>query len=354
MWPVLQPGKRKKLTRNKPKVEVGVVGAGSWGTALARLLATNGHSVHLWVYEEEIAEQIKKYRENKTFLPGIALPQSIEATTHLSEVLDQKKLLILAVPSHFFRDIFRRMVPFLSVIKKECLWISATKGIENDTLLTMSGVLTELLPPEYHPFIGCLSGPTFAKEVSRDLPAAVTLASIHDKTAEKAQRFLSNSTFRVYTNLDLIGVELGGALKNVIALAAGISDGLGLGHNSRAALITRGLAEICRLGEKMGARRPTFFGLAGIGDLVLTCTGELSRNRSVGLRLGQGEKLPAILSTMTMVAEGIKTTRAAYQLSNRQQIEMPIVSQIYGILYEGCDPRQSVKDLMARDLKAER
>jgi glycerol-3-phosphate dehydrogenase (NAD(P)+) len=168
-----------------------------------------------------------------------------------------------------------------------------------------------------------------------------------------AQRFLSNSTFRVYTNLDLIGVELGGALKNVIALAAGISDGLGLGHNTRAALITRGLAEICRLGEKMGARKPTFFGLAGIGDLVLTCTGELSRNRSVGLRLGQGEKLSAILSTMTMVAEGIKTTRSAYQLSLKHQIEMPIVSQINGILYEGCDPRQSVKDLMARDLKAE-
>jgi glycerol-3-phosphate dehydrogenase (NAD(P)+) len=341
------------VTRNKPKAEIGVVGAGSWGTALARLLATNGYAVHLWSYEAEIADQIKHYRENKTFLPEIRLPQSIEPTTQLREVLDQKKLLILAVPSHFFRDILEKMVPFLSLIKQECLWISATKGIENDTLLTMSGILKDVLAPEYYPFIGCLSGPTFAKEVSRDLPAAVTLASTHDQTAAMAQRFLANSTFRVYTNSDLIGVELGGALKNVIALAAGISDGLGLGHNTRAALITRGLAEICRLGEKMGAGKPTFFGLAGIGDLVLTCTGELSRNRSVGLRLGQGEKLSAILSTMTMVAEGIKTTRSAYQLSIKHRIEMPIVSQINGILYEGCDPRQSVKDLMARDLKAE-
>jgi glycerol-3-phosphate dehydrogenase (NAD(P)+) len=341
------------VTWNKLKPEIGVVGAGSWGTALARLLALNGHSVHLWSYEKEIADQIKHYRENKIYLPEISLPQSIESTTQLSEVMDQKKLLVLAVPSHFFRNILRQMIPFLSLIKKECLWISATKGIENDTLLTMSQVLSELLAPEYHPFIGCLSGPTFAKEVSRELPTAVTLASILEKTAALAQRFFSNSTFRVYTNSDLLGVELGGALKNVIALAAGISDGLGLGHNSRAALITRGLAEICRLGEKMGAREPTFFGLAGIGDLVLTCTGELSRNRGVGLRLGQGEKLPAILSTMTMVAEGIKTTRSAYQLSIREQMEMPIVSQIYGILYEGCDPRQSVKDLMSRDLKAE-
>ncbi|MBA4393670.1 MAG: glycerol-3-phosphate dehydrogenase [Desulfobacca sp.] len=341
------------MTRNKPKVEIGVVGAGSWGTALARLLALNGHLVHLWSYEKEIADQIKNYRENKIFLPEIPLPPTIEPTTQLSEVMDQKKLLVLAIPSHFFRDILRQMVPFLSLIHKDCLWISATKGIENDTLLTMSQVLKELLAPEYHPFIGCLSGPTFAKEVSRELPTAVTLASIQEKTATLAQRFFSNSTFRVYTNSDLLGVELGGALKNVIALAAGISDGLGLGHNSRAALITRGLAEICRLGEKMGARSPTFFGLAGIGDLVLTCTGELSRNRTVGLRLGQGEKLPTILSTMSMVAEGIKTTRSAYQLSIKEQIEMPIVSQIYGILYEGCDPRQSVKDLMTRDLKAE-
>lgn len=341
------------MSRNKKAHKIGVVGAGSWGTALARLLAVNGYPVELWSYEEEIADQINRDRENKIFLPGVPLPVSIEPTTRLSTVLEQKDLLVLAVPSHFFRNVLNQMMPFLSRIKKDCLWISATKGIENDTLLTMSGVLKELLPPEYHPFIGCLSGPTFAKEVSRDLPTAVSLASGVEKTALKAQEYLSNTTFRVYTNLDLLGVELGGALKNVIALAVGISDGLQLGHNARAALITRGLAEICRLGEKMGASRPTFFGLAGIGDLVLTCTGDLSRNRTVGLRLGQGEKLAAILSTMTMVAEGIKTTRAAHQLAIREKIEMPIVSQIYGILYEDWDPRQAVRDLMTRDLKAE-
>lgn len=341
------------MTRNNKGPVIGVIGAGSWGTALAGLLANNGYAVHLWSYEEATAGQIRKDRENKNFLPGVILPASIEPTTRLEEVLHQKEMLVLAVPSHFFRVVLRQMIPFLSGIKPGCLWITATKGIENETLLTMSGVLKELLPPEYHPFVGCLSGPTFAKEVSRELPSAVTLASSEEKTALRAQGFFSNQFFRVYTNRDLLGVELGGALKNVIALAAGISDGLGFGHNTRAALITRGLAEICRLGEKMGAQRPTFFGLAGIGDLVLTCTGDLSRNRTVGLRLGQGEKLAAILSSMTMVAEGIKTTRAAHQLAARKQVEMPIVSQVNGILHEGRDPRRAVKDLMTRDLKAE-
>lgn len=341
------------MTRNKREPVIGVIGAGSWGTALAGLLAGNGYAVHLWSYEEEVARQIGKERENTVFLPGVRLPRSIEPTILLAEALNQKDMLILAVPSHFFREVIRQMIPFLSGVKKECLWITATKGIENATLLTMSGVLKELLAPETHPFIGCLSGPTFAKEVSRELPTAVTLASFEEKTALRAQGFFSNHFFRVYTNTDLLGVELGGALKNVIALAAGISDGLGFGHNTRSALITRGLAEICRLGEKMGAQKPTFFGLAGIGDLVLTCTGDLSRNRTVGLRLGQGEKLAAILSSMTMVAEGIKTTRAAHQLAVREQIEMPIVSQVNGILYEGRDPRRAVKDLMTRDLKAE-
>lgn len=351
--PVLLLKKKRKVSRNEKGYQIGVVGAGSWGTTLAGLLAGNGYSVHLWSYETEIAEEIRKDRENKIFLPGVSLSQSIEPTTQLSEVVHQKDMLILAIPSHFFRDVMNQMLSSHSLAKKDCLWISATKGIENDSLLTMSGILKELLAPEYHPFIGCLSGPSFAKEVSLQFPTAITLAAVSAKTAAKAQRFLSNSYFRVYTNSDLNGVELGGALKNVIALAAGISDGLGLGHNTRAALITRGLTEISRLGVKMGAQKETFFGLTGIGDLVLTCTGDLSRNRTVGLRLGQGEKLPAILSTMTMIAEGIKTTRAAYQLSIREQIEMPIVSQIYGILFEDRDPRQAVKELMTRDLKAE-
>jgi glycerol-3-phosphate dehydrogenase (NAD(P)+) len=332
---------------------VGIIGAGSWGTALAALLATNGHPVDLWAYEEEVVLQIDQEKENKTFLPGRVLPENIRPTRSLKSVVAQKDLLILAVPSHFFRQVVTGIVPLLPLVKRECLWISATKGIENDSLLTMSALLRDLLGPDHFPFIGCLSGPTFAKEVARELPSAVTLASVEDRTAEKAQRFFSNPLFRVYTNRDILGVELGGALKNVIALAAGISDGLGFGHNTRAALITRGLAEICRLGEKMGAQRTTFFGLAGIGDLVLTCTGDLSRNRTVGLRLGKGEKLSAILSTMSMVAEGIKTTRAAYQLANREKIEMPIVAKVYSILYEDSNPRAAVKDLMTRDLKAE-
>lgn len=341
------------IWNNNPHPSIGVIGAGSWGTALAWLLAGNGYPVHLWSYEIETTDQIKNERENKNFLPGVILPESVRPTTNLREVLDQKEMLVLAIPSHFFRGILKQVRSFLSSIEPECLWISATKGIENETLLTMSGVLKEILDPSFYPFIGCLSGPTFAKEVSRELPTAVTLAAVEENTARKAQQFFSNGFFRVYTNNDLLGVELGGALKNVIALAAGIGDGLGLGHNSRAALITRGLAEICRLGEKMGAQRPTFFGLAGIGDLVLTCTGELSRNRTVGLRLGRGELLPAILSSMTMVAEGIKTTKAAYQLASREGIEMPLVSKIYSILYEDSNPRSAVKELMNRDLRAE-
>jgi glycerol-3-phosphate dehydrogenase (NAD(P)+) len=217
----------------------------------------------------------------------------------------------------------------------------------------MTMLLRAILDPNHHPYVGALSGPSFAKEVARELPTAVALGLLDGPAAEKAQKMLSNSYFRVYTNPDLTGIELGGALKNVIALAAGISDGLGLGHNSRAALVTRGLAEISRLGIKLGARPATFFGLAGIGDLVLTCTGDFSRNRSVGLRLGRGEKLKGILASMNMVAEGVKTTRAAYQLSLREQVEMPIVVQVYGILYEDQNPRRAVRHLMTRDLRSE-
>ena len=337
----------------KKKKQVGVIGAGSWGTVLARLLAENGHAVQLWCFEEEVARQIRERQENRTFLPGFHLPESVEPVTDLVEAVRQKEMLLLVVPSHVFRDVLNRMIPTLSAVKPGCLWISAAKGIENESLLTMTGVMKEILGEAYHPFIGCLSGPSFAQEVARELPTAISLAAFQKEAAERAQRLFANGYFRVYTNPDTLGLEIGGALKNVIALAAGISDGLGLGHNTRSALITRGLAEISRLGVKMGARQATFFGLAGIGDLVLTCTGDLSRNRTVGLRLGKGEKLNTILASMTMVAEGVKTSRAAYQLAVREQVEMPIVSQMNGILYEGRDPRQAVKDLMTRDLKAE-
>jgi glycerol-3-phosphate dehydrogenase (NAD(P)+) len=283
----------------------------------------------------------------------VRLPATIEPVRDLAEALRQKELLLLAVPSHVFRDIINRMLPHLAEIKKGCLWISAAKGIENDSLMTMTGILRETLDAVYQPYIGALSGPSFAQEVARELPTAVALGAENHETAQKAQKMFANSYFRVYTNPDLTGIELGGALKNVIALAAGISDGLGLGHNSRAALITRGLAEISRLGVCLGAKPATFFGLAGIGDLVLTCTGDLSRNRSVGLRLGKGEKLTGILATMNTVAEGVKTTRAAYQLALRERLEMPIVTQVYGILYERQNPRRAVRDLMTRNLKSE-
>jgi glycerol-3-phosphate dehydrogenase (NAD(P)+) len=337
------------LKKRKP---VGVIGAGSWGTVLARLLAENGCPVHLWCYEAEVARQITERRENPAFLPGVRLPETIEPVTALAEVIRQKELLLLVVPSHVFRDVLQRMIPFLSAVKPGCLWISATKGVENESLLTMTGIMKEILGEDYHPVIGCLSGPSFAREVARELPTAISLGAPKE-AAERAQRLLANGYFRVYTNPDTLGLELGGALKNVIALAAGISDGLGLGHNTRSALITRGLAEISRLGVKLGARQSTFFGLAGIGDLVLTCTGDLSRNRTVGLRLGQGEKLNSILASMNMVAEGVKTARAAYQLALREQVEMPIVAQVYGILYENQAPRRAVRDLMTRDLKSE-
>ena len=351
--PVGQKGRGVAMAGVKRKQSVAVIGAGSWGTALARVLAENGYPVHLWCYEEEVARQIRERRENQFFLPGFRLPETVEPVTDLAVAIQQKELLLLVVPSHVFRDVLHRLVPALTVVKPGCLWISATKGIENDSLLTMTGVMKEILGEAHHPFIGCLSGPSFAREVARELPTAIALGAPQQETAEKAQRLLANGYFRVYTNLDILGVEMGGALKNVIALAAGISDGLGLGHNARSALITRGLAEISRLGDKMGARQSTFFGLAGIGDLVLTCTGDLSRNRTVGLRLGQGEKLNGILCSMTMVAEGVKTARAAYQLALREQMEMPIVTQVYGILYENQAPRRAVRDLMNRNLKSE-
>ncbi|MCU0578410.1 MAG: NAD(P)-dependent glycerol-3-phosphate dehydrogenase [Desulfobacterota bacterium] len=338
---------------SRKKGAVAVIGAGSWGTTLARVLAGNGFPVQLWCLEAETAEQIRVERENRNFLPGVLLPATIEPVTALKEALQDKELLLLAVPSHVFRDIIQQMLPHLSLVKKGCLWISATKGIENDSLITMTGILRETLGEAYYPHVGALSGPSFAKEVARELPAAVALGAGTREAAQRVQKMFANSYFRVYTNPDLTGIELGGALKNVIALAAGISDGLGLGHNSRAALITRGLAEISRLGVKLGAKPATFFGLAGIGDLVLTCTGDLSRNRSVGLRLGKGEKLTDILSNVITVAEGVKTTRAAYQLALRERLEMPIITQVYGILYEKQNPRRAVRDLMTRDLKSE-
>ena len=331
-------------------VKIGVVGAGSWGTALANHMALKGLDVDLWVREEDVCSQIKEKRINETFLPGIKLSDGIRPVQSFEEVSKEKDIVLIAVPSHFFRDILTALSPFLSPSKP---LVVGTKGIENETLMTMSQVTQSVLPRDWDDTFVCLSGPSFAREVSCKLPTVVTLASRNKKLATYLQGLFSTDYFRVYTTPDVIGVELGGALKNVIAIAAGASDGLGCGSNARAALITRGSTEIARLGVAMGAKPLTFAGLAGIGDLILTCTGDLSRNRMVGLKIARGVPIEEIISSTKMVAEGIKTSLSAYNLAKKKGIEMPITVEVYNIIYQGKDPRQAVKDLMTRELKGE-
>ncbi len=327
-----------------------VLGAGSWGTTLANILAEKGFDISLWVREADLYQIIKRTRENTFFLPGIKLAQNIMPTNSVKEAVQDRAVIVCVVPSHGVRDVFIETVDILS---KDAIVVSASKGLEQETLLTVSQVLKQTLPKVIHKNLSVLSGPTFAKEVSRKLPTAICVASNKKAAAEKVQQLFNTNSFRVYTNDDMIGVELGGILKNVIAIAAGISDGLGLGMNARAALITRGLAEISRLGVSMGADAATFAGLSGLGDLVLTCTGELSRNRSVGIMIGKGKKLPDILSEMKMVAEGVKTAEAAYGLAKKHGVEMPITEQVYRVLYENKSPKDAVMDLMTRRLKEE-
>lgn len=327
-----------------------VVGAGSWGTTLAILLADKGHRVRLWVYEKELAEEMQETRENKTYLPGHRLSDNITITSSIKDAVSDSEIIVFVVPSHVARGVIKELSHLVS---KGTIIVSATKGIENDTLMPISDVFKEILPKACHNNLAFLSGPSFAKEVVQKMPTAVALASYDRKAGEIIQQAFSTDYFRVFTNSDVIGVELGGALKNVIAIAAGIADGMGFGHNTRAAIITRGLAEMTRLGIAMGAEPATFAGLSGLGDLVLTCTGELSRNRTVGLRLGKGEKLKDILASMKMVAEGVKTTKAVYALSKRYDIEMPIPNEVYYILYEDKDVKQSARDLMNRELGEE-
>jgi len=331
-------------------LRIGVVGAGSWGTALANHMALKGIDVDLWVREEDVCCQIKEKRVNKIFLPGIKLSKKIRPVQSFDEACTEKSLLLIVVPSNFFRTILTELSPFIS---SSTPLVIGTKGIENETLMTMSQVVESVLPGDFVNAFACLSGPSFAKEVGHKMPTAITLASRNKNLASNLQELFSSAYFRVYTTQDVIGVELGGALKNVIAIAAGAADGLGFGFNARAALITRGLAEITRLGVSMGAKPLTFAGLAGIGDLILTCTGDLSRNRMVGLKIGRGIPLDEIISGMKMVAEGIKTSKSAYNLAKREGIDMPITTEVYRIIYEGKDPRKAVKDLMSRQLKAE-
>ncbi len=331
-------------------IKIGVVGAGSWGTALAQLLADKGYELNLWVFEKEVRNQIERTRENKLFLPGIKLSERILPSNDLEQVTSGKDLLLVVVPSHVMRETAERFSPHVS---KTSLIVSASKGIENKTHMTMSQVLKEKLPHIPEKNFAVISGPSFAKEVARKVPTLVTVAAMDSEVARFIQRIFATHYFRVYTSDDLIGVELGGAVKNVIAIAAGIVDGLGLGLNTRAALITRGLTELRRLGTAMGAETMTFAGLSGIGDLLLTCTGALSRNYTVGKKVGEGKKLKGILSEMRMVAEGVKTARSLYNLSNKLKVEMPICREIYHILYEDENPIVSIRRLMTRDLKHE-
>lgn len=340
----------KQNSQKSTTEAVGVVGGGGWGTALANLLAEKGTRVSLWVFEEDLCQEMKQSRENSLYLPGVQLSPLLYPDSKLEAVLSGKRILVMAVPSHVHRHVALQMLDYL---EGSIVLVSATKGIENESLKTMSGIWNEIMPESFNWEYGVLSGPSFAREVVTKVPTAVTVASSSREVAQEIQMLFSTGHFRIYTSTDVIGVEMGGALKNIIALAAGIIDGLGLGHNTRAALITRGLAEMSRLGTSMGADPLTFLGLAGVGDLVLTCTGDLSRNRTVGYQLGQGKKLPKILAEMQMVAEGVKTTRSVYHLAQLQGIEMPICQQMYRILYEDQPPEKALTELMQRELKHE-
>ena len=333
--------------------EIAVIGAGAWGTALAIVAARNGnHRVWLWAHEPEVRESIARRHENELFLPGQLIPEPVEATNDLGKALESARIVISVMPSHHCRGLFTRMRPYL---RPEMIFVSATKGLEDSAHLRMTEVMTQVLATkDFRPRIGALSGPSFAKEVARGDPTAVTIASPDAELTQTVQQELSDPRFRLYRNDDVVGVELGGSLKNVIAIAAGVCDGLGLGHNSVAALITRGLAEMTRLGVACGGQRETMAGLAGLGDLVLTCTGGLSRNRTVGVELGRGRKLADIIAGMHgMVAEGVLTTNAAAGLAKKHGVEMPISERMHAILHQGKSPSEAIHELMTRSGKSE-
>lgn len=324
---------------------IAVLGAGSWGTALAVLLANNGHKVFIWARDPEQCEKISRTRENHKYLPGISLPHQVTILNDLREVLLVQDLIVLAVPSHSVRELAREIS---SRISSNTIIVNTAKGFEPKSFIRLSQVLQEELPLFSLDNITLLSGPSHAEEVGRNLPTAVVVAANNKRVAERIQDIFMNHSFRVYINLDITGVEIAGALKNVIALGTGISDGLGYGDNAKAALITRGLAEITRLGVGLGAEVQTFSGLAGLGDLVVTCTSMHSRNRRAGIQIGQGQALNQVLHNMGMVVEGINTTQAAYHLAHRSGIVMPITEQMFKVLFEGKDPKEAVISLMSR------
>jgi glycerol-3-phosphate dehydrogenase (NAD(P)+) len=334
-----------------PINKIGVIGAGAWGTALAKHLAEKGLEVRLWAYEKDIVTAINTAHENPVFLKDVSLPPSLTATSSLVEAVQGRDGILFAVPSHITRSVLHQLAPcFSSPLPMVC----ATKGIEEHTAKLMTQVMEDELPPSMHRSLMVLSGPSFASELSAGKPTALCLAGPDESLVRLFQSALMTPAFRVYADTDVMGVQLGGALKNVMALAAGVIDGLDLGLNARAALITRGLAEIIRLGAAMGADPRTFYGLSGVGDLVLTCTGTLSRNHSVGVRLGSGEKLETILGGMQAVAEGVRTARAALTLARRYEVDMPITQEINAVLYDDKSCWQAVSHLMERDAKPEK
>lgn len=331
-------------------LSIGVIGAGSWGTALAFLLADKGYNVMLWAYEQACVTAINETRENAIFLPGITLPPTLRATGDLEEAVRDRDMIVSVTPSHVTRNVLSEAARWMP---RHVPIVNATKGIENNTLMTISEILEEVLPIEYHPYLAYLSGPSFAREVASRHPTAVVVGAYSERLAAWVQEAFFSSYFRVYRSTDVMGIEIGASLKNVIAIAAGTADGMGFGHNSRAALISRGLAEMSRLAVIRGANPLTLAGLAGMGDLVLTCTGNLSRNRTVGRKLGEGLSLDTILGEMNMVAEGVKTAKSVHDLANRLGVELPISETVYDVLYNGTSPQDALQYLMSRELKRE-
>lgn len=335
------------------KSKVAVIGAGSWGTALAGVLSEKGYTTYLWGHRQKHIDKLKNEGKNTKYLPEYCFNNKLLPVTDLKEAVTDCPVICMVIPSQSYRAVFRDVVPKIS---RNCTIVSAVKGIENESLSTMTQVMQEELAKEattHNIELAVLSGPSFAKEVAAKTPTAVTIGSKKLTTAQHLQQYFVSDFFRVYASQDVIGLELSAAFKNIIAIATGICDGLGYGLNTRAALITRGLAEITRFGIKAGADPQTFSGLSGMGDLILTCTGDLSRNRTVGLKLGEGKKLSVVLAEMKMVAEGVKTSLSGYKLAQKHEIEMPILEQVYKILYEDKNCAQAVADLLSRELKTE-
>lgn len=328
-------------------MKIGVIGGGSWGTALARVLGNKGYDVVMYLRDSSQVLDIEEHRENRKYLKGVDLPKNLRVTNNIEEAIGASKYLLLSSPTHSIREI---LLANVGLIDEGQIVINVAKGIENNTLERISEIVGEILPNNKYVM---LSGPSHAEEVGLDMPTTVVSACEDLEVAEMVQDLFSTPYFRVYTNTDVIGVELGGALKNVIALGAGISDGLGYGDNTKAALMTRGIIEISRLGEKLGANPSTFSGLAGIGDLIVTCTSMHSRNRRAGILIGEGQNLDETIKSIGMVVEGVKTTKSTYELSKKYQVEMPITEEIYKVLYEGHDVKNSVMNLMIRDKKSE-